>query len=78
MTDEADVSTRQPTERRMTDQRQQRSLHTEHTFDETMSRMTDVITFRAPSGEGKESLEGVAKAQGELVSVFVRSATVQR
>ena len=54
------------------------TLHTEHLFDETMSRMTDVITFRAPSGEGQESLEGIAKAQDEPVSVFVRTAISQR
>ena len=62
----------------MTDQRRQGSLYTEHTFGETMSRMTDVITFRAPSGEGQESLEGIAKAQDEPVSMLVHTAISQR
>jgi hypothetical protein len=62
----------------MTDHRRAKSLHTEHAFDETMSRMTEVITFRAPSGEGKATLEEIATAQGEDVSTFVRIAIAQR
>jgi hypothetical protein len=57
-----------------------KSLHTEHAFDETMTRMTanEVITFRALSGEAKATLEEIAQEQGESVSTFVRVAIAQR
>lgn len=62
----------------MTESPSEKSPHTERLFDETMSRMTDVITFRAPTGEAKATLEEYAKTQGESLSDFVRTAIAQR